>query len=189
MKNTLKSAKANSKTTAVPQPKTTPQAAQSRAGDDPEFPSPCIVLFPEGDGGVSEEIIDLSKAEYTALKRAAAPAGDGVLMFTANAALEKIGFPAAQDPLKHPSASAARSRLTCAANVLIDFAVRKVQGWPIDEQICVWKALSIILSDSAAREYAGRIARLQSEVAACQLQFSDTLSRQPAQPSRQRRAA
>ena len=41
---------------------------------------------------MSEEIIDLSKSEYAALKRAAAPAGSGLLMFMANAALEKAGW-------------------------------------------------------------------------------------------------
>ena len=41
----------------------------------------------------SEEIIHLSKAESAALKRASAGTGDGVLMFMANAALQKIGVP------------------------------------------------------------------------------------------------
>ena len=72
---------------AVSQPKT----AQSRGLIRPASASPCIALFPEGDGetcgGVSSEIVDLSQAEYAALKRAAAPAGSGVLMFMANAAL------------------------------------------------------------------------------------------------------
>ena len=39
---------------------------------------------------MSEELLDLTKAEYAALKRAAAPSSDGILMFMANAALEKI---------------------------------------------------------------------------------------------------
>jgi uncharacterized protein (DUF1778 family) len=34
----------------------------------------------------------LSKAEYAALKRGAAPSGNGILMFMANAALEKAGW-------------------------------------------------------------------------------------------------
>jgi hypothetical protein len=77
----------NSRPSAAPQPKT----AHSRAGARPESNPPCIALFPQGDTSASEEIIDLSKAEYAALKRAAAPSGDGILMFMANAALEQIG--------------------------------------------------------------------------------------------------
>jgi hypothetical protein len=42
----------------------------------------------------------LSKAEYTALKRAADPSGDGILMFMANAALEKIGWPGSSSPFR-----------------------------------------------------------------------------------------
>lgn len=53
--------------------------------------SPSIALFLEGDG-LSEEIVDLSEAEYAALKRAAAPSGGGILMFMANLGLEKIGW-------------------------------------------------------------------------------------------------
>jgi hypothetical protein len=88
-------ARQSSRHSAAPQPKT----AHSRAGHRPASPSPSVALFPEGDGagggngGVSEEIIDLSKAEYAALKRAAAPSGDGILMFMANAALEKAARP------------------------------------------------------------------------------------------------
>jgi hypothetical protein len=55
--------------------------------------SPSIGLFTERDGGFAEESIDLSVVEYAALKRAAAPGGSGVLMFMANAALEKAGWP------------------------------------------------------------------------------------------------
>jgi len=61
----------------------------------PPSAPPCIALFPEGDDSTSEEIIDLSHAEYASLKRAAAPTGTGVLMFMANVALEKIGAPSA----------------------------------------------------------------------------------------------
>ena len=50
--------------------------------------SPSIALFLEGDG-LSDEIVDLSEAEYAALKRAAVPSGAGILMFMAKAALEK----------------------------------------------------------------------------------------------------
>lgn len=78
-----------SKTAAATQPKT----AQSRAIVRPESNLPCIALFPQGDTSVSEEVIDLSKAEYAALKRAAAPSGAGILMFMANTALEKAGRP------------------------------------------------------------------------------------------------
>src|ERR1017187_8087454 len=86
----------NSRPSAAPQPKT----AHSRAGARPESNTPCIALFPQGDTSASEEIIDLSKAEYAALKRAAAPSGDGILMFMANAALEKIGWPGSSSPFR-----------------------------------------------------------------------------------------
>ena len=238
MKNKLKSVRRDSKTAAASQPKT----AQSRAKARPTVKEACIALFPEGDDSASEEIIDLSKAEYAALKRAGS-AGDGILMFMANAALNKIGAaptnPGANHPsclclydagvrelageiplvgrelpsvviaayrqrtsidqfiaaaireklgLDHPSASTS-APIRIAVDVLIDLAVRKVQDCPIDEQICVWHALSQTLPDSAAREHAGQIAKLQSEVAARQLQFTDTLSGKAAQPSDQRRAA
>ena len=55
--------------------------------------SPHIALFLEADGGISEEIIDLTTAEYAALKRAAAPSDDGILLYMSNAALEKINCP------------------------------------------------------------------------------------------------
>jgi hypothetical protein len=61
--------------------------------------SPSIALFLEGDG-LSEEIVDLSEAEYAALKRAAVPSGAGILMFMANAALEKAGWPGSSNPSK-----------------------------------------------------------------------------------------
>ena len=61
--------------------------------------SPSIALFLEGDG-LSEEIVDLSEAEYAALKRAAGPGGDGILMFMANAALERAGWPSSSNPSK-----------------------------------------------------------------------------------------
>ena len=96
MKNKLKSAKRSSKSPSPSQPKT----AQSRAIVRPESDPPCIALFPQGDTSVSEEVIDLSKAEYAALKRAAAPSGDGILMFMANAALEKIGWPGSSSPFR-----------------------------------------------------------------------------------------
>lgn len=70
-----------------------PWTARSRATLRPESNDPCIALFPEGDTSLSEEIVDLSKAEYASLKRAAAPSGSGILMFMANAALDKAGWP------------------------------------------------------------------------------------------------
>jgi uncharacterized protein (DUF1778 family) len=79
-------AKQNSRPSAAPQLK----KARSRAAVRPTSLSPSIVLFQDHDGGVSEEGIDLSVAEYAALKHAAAPTGDGILMFMANAALEKV---------------------------------------------------------------------------------------------------
>jgi hypothetical protein len=88
MKNQSRILKNGSKSTSASQPKT----AQGRAIVRPECNPTCIALFPEGDG-LSEEIVDLSKAEYAALNRAAAPSGSGVLMFMANAALEKAGWP------------------------------------------------------------------------------------------------
>jgi hypothetical protein len=95
--------------------------------------------------------------------------------------LEKLG-------LVHPS-TLTSGEIQIAVQVLVDLAVRKVQDCPIDEQICVWNALSKTLPDSAAREHARNIALLQSKVAAFHLQFADTLSSQAAQPSPQRRAA
>jgi hypothetical protein len=72
---------------------TTPQSktAHTKAGDFPIYDGPTIVLFKDHDGGVSDEIIDLSKAEYAALKRAGSAAGSGTLMFMAFAALDKVG--------------------------------------------------------------------------------------------------
>jgi hypothetical protein len=90
MKNKPESVRRGSKTAAASQPKTSKSPAKARPGSA----SHCVALFPEvaGDiGGLSEEIIDLSQDEYAALKRAAAPTGDGILMFMANAALEKAG--------------------------------------------------------------------------------------------------
>jgi uncharacterized protein (DUF1778 family) len=88
MKNQSRILKKDSKPAISSQPKT----AQSSANARPECNPTCIALFPEGDTSLSEEIVDLSKAEYAALKRAAAPSGSGVLMFMANAALEKAGW-------------------------------------------------------------------------------------------------
>jgi hypothetical protein len=172
MKNQSRILKNGSKSTSSSQPKT----AQSRAIVRPECNLPCIALFPEGDTSVSEEIIDLSKTEYAALKRAAAPAGSGILMFMANAALEK-------------ASGSTSTSIQIAIQVLVDLAVRKVQDCPIDEQICIWQALSKTLPDSDAREHACQIAYSQSVVAAHRLQFEDILSGQTAQPTDQRRAA
>jgi len=98
MKKTSRILKKDSKTAATSQPKT----AQSRAIVRPESNSPCIALFPQGDTSASEEIIDLSKAEYAALKRAVAPSGSGILMFMANVALKKIGAAPPNPGTDHP---------------------------------------------------------------------------------------
>jgi hypothetical protein len=45
-----------------------------------------------GGGGTSDEIIDLTRGEFRALKAAARAAGRSVLMLMANAALAKIAF-------------------------------------------------------------------------------------------------
>jgi hypothetical protein len=66
-----------------------PRAAVSQS----QSSGPCIALFPEGDGEASEGIVNLSNAEFHALKRAAGDDGPGVLMFMANAALEKASPP------------------------------------------------------------------------------------------------
>ena len=96
MKTKARSVKNDSKTAAPSQPKTRvqsqPKTEQGRAVALPVKTSPCIALFPEGDnGGASDEIIDLDVEEYAALKKAAG-AGN-ILMFIANAALEKIDWP------------------------------------------------------------------------------------------------
>jgi hypothetical protein len=92
MKNKLKSVRSGSKSAASPQSKTT----QSRAKVRHDSGLPLIAFFPEGEeSGIAEEMVDLTKAEYAALKQAAAPSGSGVLMFMANAALEKAHRPGA----------------------------------------------------------------------------------------------
>jgi hypothetical protein len=78
MKSQLKSTKRSSKTAAPSQLKT----SQIR------FPLPSLALFPVSDEGGAEESIDLSVAEYTALKWAADDPSD-VLTFMVKAALEK----------------------------------------------------------------------------------------------------
>jgi uncharacterized protein (DUF1778 family) len=56
----------------------------------PTSVSPTIALVHDlEEDGLAREIIDLSPAEYAALKQAGAAAGTDVLMFMANAALEK----------------------------------------------------------------------------------------------------
>jgi hypothetical protein len=56
----------------------------------PSSVSPTIGLFVDIEkDGCADEAIDLSQAEYAALKQAAAATGTGVLMFMANAALGK----------------------------------------------------------------------------------------------------
>ena len=175
MKSQLKSVRRGSKTAAASQPKT----AQSRGLVRPASALPLIALFPEGDGersgGVSSELVDLSQAEYAVLKRAGA-ASSGILMFMANAALEK-------------ASGSTSTSIQSAIQVLVDLAIRKVHDCPIDEQIVIWRPLSETLPGSSAREHACNIARLQSEVAARHLQFTDILSGKAAQRSDQRTAA
>jgi hypothetical protein len=92
MKNKLKSVRSGIKSAASPQSKTT----QSKAKVRRESGLPLLALFPEGEeGGLSKELVDLSKAEFAVLNQAAAKTGDGVLMFMANAALEKAHRPGA----------------------------------------------------------------------------------------------
>jgi uncharacterized protein (DUF1778 family) len=118
MTNKLKSVKRGSKSASAPQPKT----AQSRAIVRPESNPPCIALFPQGDTSVFEEVIDLSKAEYAELKRAARPTRDGVLMFMARAALEKARWP---DTTGHaPKAGSAFASSLC----LFDASVGELAG-------------------------------------------------------------
>jgi hypothetical protein len=87
MKKQTRILKNGSARASVSQPKT----ARSRAGDHSDFTLPRLALFAAGGDGAAQEVIDLSKAEYAALKRAAAAAGSGVLMFMANAALGQSG--------------------------------------------------------------------------------------------------
>jgi len=70
--------------------------------------------------------------------------------------------------------------LTTALETLVRFASRKVADLPIDEQIPIWLALADTLPDAAARDHAGRLARLQSEVSARQLEFQDAGQRRAA---------
>ena len=81
------------------------------------------------------------------------------------------------ESLVHRSALTS-GQIQIAVQVLVDLAVRKVQDCPIDEQICVWNALSKTLPGSAARELARNISLLQRKVAALHLQFADILSSQ-----------
>jgi hypothetical protein len=73
---------------------------QGQSGTDTSPVAASIALFTETEGteigGTSDELIDLSGAEYEALKWAALAAESGFLMFMANAALEKIGWPHTQ---------------------------------------------------------------------------------------------
>jgi len=108
MKSKLKSVRMGSKSAASPQSKTTQIKAKVRQ----ESGLPLIAFFPEGEeNGVAEELVDLSKAEYAALKHAAAPSGSGVAWFMVNAALEKIGFPGSDMVKKWPHTRTGRSAL------------------------------------------------------------------------------
>jgi hypothetical protein len=87
MTTKLRSVRKSSEKLAVSQPQK-PARPQSR-GHLPASAAHSLVLFQESEGS-SEEIVDLTKAEYLALKQAAAPAGSGILMFIAKAALALI---------------------------------------------------------------------------------------------------
>lgn len=91
MKSKLKSVRDGSLKAPGSQPQK-PNAAKGRAKDRPKFPPSCIALFVRGDCSLSDEVIDLTKAEYAALKQAAALTGSGILMFMANAALALVGY-------------------------------------------------------------------------------------------------
>src|ERR1039457_995406 len=86
--------------------------------------SPSIALFLEGDG-LSEEIVDLSEAEYAALKRAAGPGGDGILMFMANAALERAVWPSSSNPSKGGLTAACQFPDGNVTNVEFDLEKRR----------------------------------------------------------------
>lgn len=83
------------------------KTGKGRPEGRPPSASPSIALFPEGDG-ISDGIVDLSQAEYAALKRTFID-GPGILMFMANAALEKSaawsGGPGHQPPTNSGSPS------------------------------------------------------------------------------------
>jgi uncharacterized protein (DUF1778 family) len=88
MKNKLKSVRSNSKSAASPQSETAQRKVKVRR----ETGLPLVALFPEGEQGSldKQELVDLTRAEYAMLQRAAAPTGDGIIMFMVNAALEKM---------------------------------------------------------------------------------------------------
>lgn len=95
MRQNLKSANDGSQQTALSRPQK-PAPSQSRKGRIPTSAKPVLALFrrfPRCAGEVSTEVIDLNAAEYAALDKAAAPAGDGILTFMVNAALGKKGAP------------------------------------------------------------------------------------------------
>jgi hypothetical protein len=188
MKNQSRILKNGSKAAAASQPKT----AQNRAATRPASQAPDIAHFPEDGspsclclydarvGELAGEIPLVGRELYSAVV-AAYRQHITIDQFIADAIREKL-------ERAHPNASTSES-VQIAVEVLVNLAVRKVHGCPIDEQIVIWKALSKTLPDSAAREHAGQIAKLQSEVAARHLQFKDILSGQAAQPTDQRRTA
>jgi len=92
MKNKLKSVTNGSRRATTAQPKTRRAPSRLHTREVVTYCGPAIALFPQetggGDDGIAEEVIDLSNAELTTLKRAAAAAGSTVLMFIANTALQ-----------------------------------------------------------------------------------------------------
>jgi hypothetical protein len=144
------------------------------AGDPAELVPPsagevAVVIYDyDRDNNVAE--FNLTAAEFARIRDAIAKTVDRPLDREA-----VTNF--VHESLVHPWALTS-GEIHIPVQVLVDLAVRKVQDCPIDEQICVWNALSKTLPASAARERARNIGLLQSKVAALQLQFADTLSSQ-----------
>jgi hypothetical protein len=85
--------------------------------------SPFIALFLKKEEGISDETFDLSQAEYAALKRAADRGG--ILMFMANAALEKAGWPGSSNPSKGGLTAACQFPDGTVSNVKFDLEKRR----------------------------------------------------------------
>jgi hypothetical protein len=99
--------KHRSKTIPVPQTET----RQSGSGGRDDARTPVLALFPESDGGLSENAFIFDAGEYAALKQAAAAAGSDVTMFIANAALEKAAAMTSAAPQSQPSQVRAGERV------------------------------------------------------------------------------
>jgi hypothetical protein len=143
----------NSRPSAAPQPKT----AHSRAGARPASTSPSIALFLKSDAGISEEVIDLSKAEYAALKRAAAPIGDGILMFMANAALEKIGRLGAAGETTEKTSAAFNRFVVDAVREKVSRESGASASKPIGADCDTWPILNELPAGNLVRDLAGRL--------------------------------